>query len=232
MYMGYVESDIIKMCDEAWDDIATFYQVDCINYRGKTSDTDRYYSEIVAEYVLNHIEEFKAGIPTITRESSYDLHHDGSYREGTGRDEEIIAIKMFLQSQSGDRFGGIGTIIDYQTPLKNKRDDMAGKIDLLALDGEVLRILELKKPDSKETMLRCVLEGYTYLKTVDKEKLVKDFKLLPNTKVMASPFVFYKKEQWSEWVEKRPMLMKLMSELESTPYFIKKQDGKFIIWED
>lgn len=230
--MGYVESDIIKMCDRAWNDIATFYQADCINYRGKTSDTDRYYSEIVAEYVLNHMEEFKAGIPTITRESCYDLQHDGSYREGTGRDEEVIAIKMFLQSQSGYRFSGIGNIIDYQTPLKNKRDDTAGKIDLLALDGEVLRILELKKPDSKETMLRCVLEGYTYLKTVDKEKLIKDFDLLPNTKVMASPFVFYNREQWSEWVEKRPMLTRLMSELESIPYFIQEQDGKFIIWRD
>lgn len=230
--MGYVESDIIKMCDRAWNNMATFYQLDCINYRGKTSDTDRYYSEIVAEYVLNHMEEFKAGIPTITRESCYDLQHDGSYREGTGRDEEVIAIKMFLQSQSGYRFGGIGTIIDYQTPLKNKRDDTAGKIDLLALDGEVLRILELKKPDSKETMLRCVLEGYTYLKTVDKEKLIKDFNLLPNTKVMASPFVFYEGEQWNEWDEKRSMLMKLMRELESTPYFIKEQDGKFMIMED
>lgn len=230
--MGYVESDIIKMCDRAWNDIVTFYQADCINYRGKTSDTDRYYSEIVAEYVLNHMEEFKAGIPTITRESCYDLQHDGSYREGTGRDEEVIAIKMFLQSQSGYRFSGIGNIIDYQTPLKNKRDDTAGKIDLLALDGEVLRILELKKPDSKETMLRCVLEGYTYLKTVDKEKLIKDFNLLPNTKVMASPFVFCEGEQWNEWDEKRSMLMKLMRELESTPYFIKEQDGKFMIMED
>lgn len=230
--MGYVEADIIKMCDKAWHDVATFYQADCINYRGRTSDTGRYYSEIAAEYVLNRMEEFKAGIPMITRESCYDLHHDGSYREGTGRDEEVIAIKMFLQSQSGYKFGGIGTIIDYQTPLKNKRDDAAGKIDLLALNGEVLRILELKKPDSKETMLRCVLEGYTYLKTVNKEKLIKDFNLSPDTKVMASPFVFYKREQWSEWIEKRPMLMRLMSELESTPYFIKEQDGKFIVEED
>lgn len=107
--MGYVESDIIKMCDKAWNDIATFYQADCINYRGRTSDTNRYYSEIVAEYVLNHMEEFRAGIPMITRESCYDLHHNGTYREGTGR---------------------------------------------------------------------------------------KDFNLLPNIKVLASPFVFYKRARW------------------------------------
>ena len=37
----------------------------------------------------------------------------------------------------------VGEILDYQTPLKNKRSDEAGKIDLLSYDGRILRILEL-----------------------------------------------------------------------------------------
>ena len=94
--MGYTEKAIIDMCNEAMDDIATFYQKDFINYRGKTTDSDQYYTEIIAEYVLQHVEKFKTQIPMITRHSSYNQHHDGEYREGTGREEEIIAVKMFL----------------------------------------------------------------------------------------------------------------------------------------
>ena len=230
--MGYLEYEIIQKCDAAWRNIPAFYQEDCINYRGKTTDTNRLYSEVVAEYVLNRMEEFKNSIPAITRGSSYAMVHDGSFREGTGRDEEIIAIKMFNQSQNGTRYAHIGKIIDYQTPLKNTRDDKAGKIDLLSFDGDTLRILELKKPDSKETMLRCVLEGYTYLQTVDQAKLKRDFGIPQEVKVAASPFVFYGKLQYEEWKEDRQMLLRLMAELGSVPYFVEEQSGKYIVREE
>lgn len=230
--MGYTEKAIIDMCNEAMDDIATFYQKDFINYRGKTTDSDQYYTEIIAEYVLQHVEKFKTQIPMITRHSSYNQHHDGEYREGTGREEEIIAVKMFLLSKSGEIFNSIGKIIDYQTPLKSKKSDVAGKIDLLAYDGHTLRLLELKQPLSNETMLRCVLEGYTYLRTVDKMKLLLDFELPEDTIVKASPFVFREKEQWREWMEKRPKLLKLMEELDSKAYFIEDMERKYIVTEE
>lgn len=95
-------------------------------------------------------------------------------------------MKLFVLSQNqGKVFDVIGKIIDYQTPLKDIQTDKAGKIDLLAYNEneKTLRILELKKLDSKETMLRCVLEAYTYLKIVDKAKLLKDFGLPKNTKL-------------------------------------------------
>ncbi|MBQ9608892.1 MAG: hypothetical protein IJV15_05535 [Lachnospiraceae bacterium] len=230
--MGYTEREIIKMCDMAMDNIATFYQQDFINYRGKASDTDEYYTEIIAEYILQHIENFRTQIPVITRSSSYDQNHEGTYKEGTGRDEEVIAIKMFLQSNVGAPYDYIGKIIDYQTPLKSKKSDVAGKIDLLSYDGHILRVLELKKASSDETMLRCVLEGYTYLCTVDVDKLLADFKLPPNTEVCSSPFVFRNGKQWEEWAEKRPMLMELMDKLDSKPFFIESKEGKYKVTED
>ena len=229
--MGYTRQDIISFCDKAITDIGTFYQQDIINYCGKSSDTDELFTEIIAEYVLNHIDDFKCRIPMISRLSSYNINHDGSYREGTGRDEEIIAIKMFLQSKQELQYEYIGQIIDYQTPLKSKRSDLAGKIDLLSFDGKVLRVLELKKPMSEETLLRCVLEAYTYLCTVDKKKLLGDFELPANTIVKASPFVFRNGEQWKEWNEHRPMLKKLMDELDSKTYFINEIENKYKIME-
>ena len=226
--MGYTRNSIIAKCTEAFKDKKTFYKQTFINYRGKTEDTDEYFSEVIAEFLCNHISEYTNDIDAITRESSYKTDsHDGVIKDhNSGRDEEIIAMKMFDKS-----YDFVGKIIDYQTPLKNKRFDEAGKIDLLAYDGTTLRILELKKPDSDETMLRCVLEGYTYWKTVDKAKLLADFTLPADTVIKACPFVFSGGEQHNEMKEVRPHLKRLMELLDSKPYYISEKNN-YIVTED
>lgn len=227
--MGYTRSEIIGECKTAFQSKSTFYKQPFINYRGKTDDTDEYFTEVIAEFLCGHISEFMNGITTITRESSYKTPgHDGIIKDhDSGREEEIIAMKMYDK-----QYDFIGKMIDYQTPLKNKRTDEAGKIDLLAYDGTTLRILELKKPDSAETMLRCVLEGYTYLKTANIAKLLDNFKLPSGTIVKACPFVFKNGEQHSEMREQRPHLKRLMDLLDSKPYYISEINGKFFVTEE
>lgn len=128
--------------------------------------------------------------------------------------------------------GSIGSIIDYQTPLKAKRNDVAGKIDLLSYDGTYLRILELKKLDNTETMLRCVLEAYTYMEIVNKSELLKSFELPETTFVKASPFVFKNSIQYFEMQEERKWLKYLMRLLDSKPFYIVEKDGKYYVVED
>ncbi len=218
--MGYKKDDIINKCTEAFENKNTFYKQPFINYRGKTEDTSEYFTEVIAEFLCYHISEYINGFDTITRESSYKTEsHNGVIKDyNSNREEEQIAMKMFDKE-----YDFIGKIIDYQTPLKNEIDDKAGKIDLLAFDGEIMRILELKKPDSEETMLRCVLEGFTYLKTVNHQKLADDFKKIVKS-IKASPFVFKESIQHKEFKDmqngNRPHLKKLMELLDSKPYFI------------
>ena len=107
----------------------------------------------------------------------------------------------------------------------------SGKIDLISYDGNILRILELKKPDSKETMLRCVIEGYTYLKTVDTKKLLQDFNLPMETDVAANPFVFAGSNAYTEMLEDRPKLKELINVLNCKPLFIKCDNEKFVVEE-
>ena len=226
--MGYTREQIIAKCKKAFKDKKTFYKQTFINYRGKTEDTDEYFTEVIAEFLCNHISEFIDSIDTITREETYKTKgHDGVIKDSdSGRDEEIIAMKMYDKT-----YDFVGKMIDYQTPLKNKRSDEAGKIDLLAYDGTTLRILELKKPESDETMLRCVLEGYTYWNTVDKPKLLLDFNLPADTIIKACPFVFKDEEQHNEMKEVRPHLKRLMELLDSKPYYISGKNN-YIVTED
>ena len=73
---------------------------------------------------------------------------------------------------------GLGYIFDYQTPLKETRNDSYGKIDLLGYnqDDKCYSVIELKyRPSgSEETLLRCVLEAYTYYKLLDLKQIKSD----------------------------------------------------------
>ena len=220
---------------EEIQDMGNFYKRKVVNYRGTTSDSKEYYTEVIAEWILKNIYLFDY-IKPITREKSYKADsHDGKNKDNdSNREEEKIAMKLFELSQNqGKVFDIIGKIIDYQTPLKDIQPDKAGKIDLLAYNEEekILRILELKRPDSKETMLRCVLEAYTYLKVVDKDKLLKDFGLPKDTKIKACAFVFYGKEQYKEMQEDRKNLKELIEKLEIEVIYLKEENGEYSIKE-
>ena len=226
---------------EEIQDMGNFYKRKVVNYRGTTSDSKEYYTEVVAEWILKNIYLFDY-IKPITREKSYKVDsHDGKNKDNdSNREEEKIAMKLFDLSQNqGKVFDVIGKIIDYQTPLKDIQTDKAGKIDLLAYNEneqeKTLRILELKKPDSEETMLRCVLEAYTYLKVVDKDKLLKDFGLPEDTEIKACPFVFYDGEQHQEMKEikdSRKNLGELIEKLGIEVIYLKEENGEYSVIEE
>jgi hypothetical protein len=228
----YTKEEIIEKCEAAIKLPQNFYNYGFINYTGTVKGGNELYSEVIAEYLLDHIDEFKSGISIIERKGNYCIKTHNGEHEKTNREEEGIAMDMFNRSKEEKGFHIIGEIIDYQTPLNDKKTDGAGKIDLLSYNKEnnQMYILELKKQDSNETMLRCVLEGYTYSKIVDKEKLLSDFEIDVNAELCACPFVFKGGNQEKEMKEGRPKLEKLMEALNSKPLYI-TQEVKYSIQE-
>lgn len=136
--MGKTRQEILNACADRMSDVKTFYQAPFINYKGKTSDTKEYFTEVVAEFVCNHINLFQKGILPITRKVSYKTESHIGNVPTSNCEEEIIAIKMFNQSdKEGFIYPHIGEIIDYQTPLKSSNQDKkTGKIDLLSFNDE------------------------------------------------------------------------------------------------
>ena len=229
----YSKEEIIKKLEESKSEMGQFYSENFLNYIGETSNEEGDYTEIIAGWLLDNIELFD-DIEMISRKSNYKVKtHDGVIKnEGSNREEEKIAMKLFdLSENQGKVFEIIGKIIDYQTPLKDIQTDKAGKIDLLAYNEskKTLRILELKRPDSKETMLRCVLEAYTYLKVVDRAKLLKDFGLPEDTEIKACPFVFYDGEQYKEMQQDRKYLKDLIKKLGIEVIYLKEENGEYIV---
>lgn len=228
MANGYKKDEIINKLENL-KDISTLYKEDFINYRGDTTDTKEKYTEVIAEWLIKNFNLFD-NIKKITRQSSYKVDtHDGKYTPRPNPSEEIIAMDIFNQGS----LNILGKILDYQTPLKNEQENKAGKIDIVSYNRDIktVYLLELKKEDSKEdekkdkkeTMLRCVLEIFTYSKTLDKDKFLEDFNLPKDTKIKVSPLVFFNGSQHKEMVEgDNKFLKQLMDKLDIEPFYIIK----------
>lgn len=224
MAKGYIRDEIINKLENL-KDISTLYKEDFINYRGDTIDTKEKYTEVIAEWLLNNI-DLLYKIKKITRLSSYKVDtHDGKHNnQNSNRLEEIMAIEIFNQKS----LNILGKVLDYQTPLKNERDDKAGKIDIVSYNKDIktVYLLELKKEDNEETMLRCVLEIFTYSKTLDKDKFLEDFNLPKDTKIKASPLVFFNGSQYKEMSGSDNKYLKdLIKKLEIELFYISKNNN-------
>ena len=224
MAKGYKKDEIINKLENL-KDISTLYKEDFINYRGDTIDTKEKYTEVIAEWLIKNFNLFD-NIKKITRQSSYKVDtHDGKHNnQNSNRLEEIMAIEIFNQKS----LNILGEVIDYQTPLKNERDDKAGKIDIVSYNKDIktVYLLELKKEDNEETMLRCVLEIFTYSKTLDKDKFLEDFNLPKDTKIKASPLVFFNGSQYKEMADSDNKYLKdLIKKLEIELFYISKNNN-------
>lgn len=170
--MTYTKEKIICELQNELSNIENLYKAKCINRTGKTSK-GVFFSEIIANELLRNLKEFDK-ITTVTRKSTYcrENHQKIEIDLTSNRNEEIFAKRITKLS-----FDELGTVMDYQIPLKDTREDNGlGKIDLVSYDAKskTLFLIELKYMGNKETLLRAILESYTYYKIVDKEKLIDD----------------------------------------------------------
>ena len=113
------------------------------------------------------------------RKKSYLKGRTGITGSGSrsNRQEEHLAVAIYNAYGADNPLtlpGGRSlTILDYQTPLKARRDDRGvGKVDLFGvLDGHVPSVIELKVSGSGnttgDTPLRALLEGFAYCAIVE-----------------------------------------------------------------
>ena len=219
--------------------VSLFYRWEALNYRGAAHDNDKLlYGELISQLVLadkNYKQLNK--IEKITRSESYivDSHKNKiiymvGRKSKIEREEENLAKELCSKEYM---FRHIGKIVDYQIPLKDydeeHRDDSVGKIDLLSVNESTSTVflIELKRKNSTETMLRCVFEGYTYYKVLNKEKLLRNMrekKLLEREpyeyKIIVSPLVFKNSQPYKdiEEIKYRKNLHELIKKLNENEF--------------
>lgn len=223
-----------------------WYKLDEPN-KGFWNNDNRY--EILAKEILEKGLPKLFAIKKITRTGQYALKsHNAtnaknklSGNKKAHLDEELICRKMFL-SGLPKAYSEIGNIIDYETPLQNTDADEGLKgIDLLSYntDTDTLILLETKRLDSSESLLRAVLEVFTYWKIADHQKLLYDFgEKFPNfginpsrTSVRKAVLLFERSSAFEEYVNKTsPNTIALMQKLGVDFYGICEKDGDYEIF--
>ncbi|MDR1705020.1 MAG: hypothetical protein LBS19_10120, partial [Clostridiales bacterium] len=197
--MDYSKEQIVSMVQKALDNPSLAYRRKVFKFRGPRSGER--YTEIAAEELLKPENFDKLGtIPRIDREDYRAKSHDGLANkrmpDNSNRQENWIAKRLF-----GKSFDHIGEFIDFETPLKKSAADSAGKIDLIAhskTSGKTY-MLELKRPESDETLLRCALEIYTYYKTANHGNLLKSFSL-PGESAIPGILVYIKSQAYQDFI--------------------------------
>lgn len=208
----YTKKRLTEMIEAQAGRIRTFWEQPFTNLEGLTDDTGEACSEIVAAWCLENWDLF-ANLQPITRELPYrDPLRDGTRPRRLSLAEEILSRDLYREYHpgTGKKLNVIGEILDYQMPLKNRPADTAGKVDLVAWDGETLRLLQLQTPGNTDSLLRCVLESFTNLRTVDTGKLLSDLGLPADTDVESHPFVFRDGRQQASLEKHPPALTRLI----------------------
>lgn len=125
---------------------------------------------------LDHI---KNGEYVQSRRKSYSVASHNSAFDWNEYNKSKLDKPRFRKEEwickqcKGQTFPSIGTIVDYQVPLKHQRSDECsgmGKVDLLSQRGSEAYLLEVKVPDNTEEPLRAIMEIYVYWKQLGGEE--------------------------------------------------------------
>lgn len=150
--------------------IENFYRAECVNYTGYIEETGQLYTETIADTLIRDwISEWKGIHPRRTgAKNHFDTGHtpfedkDIKQLQLTTSKEKVLAKLLFYQGN----IDGLGYVFDYETPLNMTLYDSCGAIDLTSYNDKdnLISVVELKytPTGSNETLLRCILEAYTY----------------------------------------------------------------------
>lgn len=191
MPIKYTKEECLNNFKREFNKNLNIYCIGLINNHGFTKDTNEKYTEIFADHILDNLDIFKSSNTPVTRKKTYKtISHVGKINNECNTNEDVFGKTLYQK-----HLDNVGEIIDYQIPIKDKKrsSSTTGKIDLLSYNHQKnnLYLLELKIPHDNitndETLLRSVLEIYTYSKQINQKKFLADFNL---SKASSIPSVF------------------------------------------
>lgn len=236
--MAYTHEQMLEKMQAASQDMNTFYQQAFVNYQGFEKGSELSpgkgakkskglaYSEDIAEFLLSNPDVLDGiSVPAGVTGYRTESHNGVTDNPDSNRAEERIALGMF-----GNTYEHIGYVFDYQTPLTNLRTDRhVGKIDLLSRTDDEIWLLELKKFDSEETLLCCILEAYTCLRRVDAAKLKSDFELDASKPLQAGILVFRDQDQHESYKKPDTAVRRLMTALDVHIFVLAKENKEYLV---
>lgn len=222
--MAYTTNNIDSFLD---DNSEKLYRKKCINYKGRFKKDSIFYIEFIAERILDNVDKYLT-IKVIERKDYKIMTHQGiSGKETSNSKAEVLIAKRLFKKQ----FDCLGKFIDYEVPLKeSNKDKGVGKIDLLSYNqaNNCINIIELKRADSAETLLRCILEIESYSRYLHNDNLLKSYSYEKNTSIEKGILIFKDTEPYKPFNNKAnyPNLLKLLEIFKISVYILSEDEKK------
>ncbi len=123
--------------------------------------------------LLRELKEFDK-ITQVTRNDTYCIKsHQHVEFQASDKQKEVFAKRLI-----GLNFEELGTILNYQVPIRDSsEDDNTEKIDLISYNKKIntLFLINLiSERNNEDTLLKTMLEIYTYYKIINQIKIVND----------------------------------------------------------
>lgn len=160
--------------------IWNIYNSDEVNNITKAEDAAKWINEHFDEWTLELIKRdvYKKG-----RKQYRTAGHDGIGRFYSTRFEEIMVGYGLVNAGQLVRNLTIndvvlGRVLDYQVPMKINDESQVGKaIDVISYEetNRIFHCIEAKWVGSKETLLRCITEAFTYALSINVSSLIKEY---------------------------------------------------------
>jgi len=144
------------------------------------------YTEIISSIILDEYDTIELRTEGV-RKRTFKYHdHHGLRYPATWEKRFCLAL------YNARKVHLLGDVLDYEVPLKEKQSSDHGDIDVLCWNGDGLLITEVKAYNSKHSLLKAILQAFTYtsLVTTAKARFTRSFKAPDETKLIPAVSVF------------------------------------------
>lgn len=176
------------------------------------------YLEWIAEWTVASFPQIQLIIDGLRDRSFKAENHRGQIDLQT-EIEQLTEKRLVRAMFNSTHLPPLGTVVDYEVPLKDTKKAKHGNIDLLSELPETALCVEAKEPNSQESILKAVLEAYVYTSLVSTKKqlFLKSFELNPNLQLTPAILTFANAQSGRQLKEinEYPHLLELIGMLNS-----------------
>ncbi len=123
------------------------------------------YTEWIAEWIASSFEGIQLVTDGLRARSFRVADHRGQIKLGTGI-EQLTEKRLVRAMFNAAELPLLGRVIDYEVPLKDDEAAAHGDIDLLCTQPDSCLCVEAKKPQAGESILKAVIQAYSYTSLV------------------------------------------------------------------
>ncbi len=165
---------------QEWDDISSKDWYSIYNWKPISS---KGYTEWISEWLFEEFTDLRLIEDGLRESKKFNSNHQGLAT--LKHEDKETAEKMFCRAIfNQQKVEGLGTVLDYEVPLKQTRDAKHGDVDLLFLRENELLCVEAKWRTSTESILKAILESFVYARLLNRRRVIlSEYKLAEDTRL-------------------------------------------------